>query len=602
MRPALGLSAVLASTVLGLSLTAVAPAVAASPTTVTPSSGTNDGTKSFVLSGPAATSKEAVVLKLAGHPDITGTVSNPDAGTLCSLGISDSDCGTSITVSVPLLNAFPGHYDVVRTQTPSGLGGTSTTTTTAAAFQVLSKPSITSISPATRGQDSNSPITITGTGFGPDSVVTFGDGTTVSDVTLNSTTELVASVLVAPTAALGARDVTVTSADDLSSTKPGALTVAPKPTLTSVAPASGLRGESLTGVVLTGTGFASGSDFAVTIPGVAVSNAVVSPDGTTITANLAIANDAVSGNRTVQVTNADGGRVRLVNGFRVIAPPGAPALVAAIAADAKATVGWTLPADPGSSPITGWVVTPSNPSVAAVTLPASARQTVFTGLTNGAPISFSIHAKNDDAGNGPDKATTAVTPKLIPVLTLVANRTAAISGQSTTFYGYVRRLSTNAPLAGIQVKLHVAPGVGAAADKVLITDANGRYSYAQVLTYSTTVTASTVATADRVARTSVVSVPVGTKITVSSPTSGAVVGSPFTVRGSVSPNKAGKQVGLYKVVNGTATLIGRGTIAANGTYAVSVRLPVGNYLLKVTLGPTTGNASGVSPQFVVKRR
>jgi hypothetical protein len=605
MRTSRRTSLVLVAGLLGsaaVSLTAAAPAQAAQ--TVTPTFGTTNAATSFVLSGVPAKATEAVTLKLTGHPDIAGTVTNPDAGPGCALGITDNDCGTSITVAVDITNAFPGVYDISRTQTPAGLGGTSTTAVQLQAFTLKSQPVVSSVNPATRGADSSSPVTITGKGFGPASQVSFGTGTVVSDVTFVNPTTLTATVAVSPSAQLGTRDVTVLSADNLTGTKAAAFTIAAAPTLTSIAPTSGMRGTTVNNVVLTGTGFVTGGDFAISMNGITATNPMVTNGGTTLTVSLVIADTAPSGDRTVRLTNADGGRARLVNGFRVIAAPTAPASVLAIPRDASATVAWSPPADPGSSPVTKYTIT-STPATTPVEVGPTLRQVTMPGLTNGTPYTFDVVASNDDGGPGAAATTPSVTPKIAVNLTALSNRVTAISGQSAVIYGYLTRASTGAPGAGQTVKLKIAPSAGAQSVRSLVTDAHGRWSTTVALTYNTAFTASYAGGPSIAARTTpVLAVPVGTRIVVTSPASGATssVASLLTVRGTVSPNKPGKQVGVYKVVNGVSTLIGKGTIASNGSYAANIKLPYGNYLLKVVLGPVAGNSTGTSAQFVVKRR
>ena len=594
MRTAL----VLTVSLLGVSL-AAAPAFAVDET-VSPSAGTNDKSQTFVLSGPTAVADEAVTLRLAGHPDIAGTVTNPGAGPLCIKGLSDSGCGTSITVSVPVTNAYPGAYDVVRTQTPAG-GGSPTTITKAAGYTIRSQPTPSAVTPSTRGQDSSSLVTITGTGFGPSSVVSFGSDITVSGVTYISGTTLKANIAVPAGAVTGPRDLTVTSADHLSGKKTGALTINPSPTLTSVAPATIKRGETLSGVVFTGSHLATGGDFALTISGVSVANPVASSDGTKVTANLTALTTAPYGPRTVAYTNADGGRTKLLNGISVVGAPGAPQSVGAIPGDTKVWVGWTPPTDTGSSPISKWVVTPSDSAIAPVEVAGDARSVVISGLTNGTAYTFDVVAYNADAGAGPKKTTASVTPKYGVNISAASNRPTAISGQSAVIYGYLRR-TTGAALAGAVVSLRISPAVGTASTRTLTTDANGRWSTSLLLTYNTSFLASYAGTPTLQARHVLISVHVSTRIRVTSPASGAVVGSLFYVRGSVSPNKAGRTIGVYKVVNGTSTLVGKAVISSTGTFSAPVRLPIGNYLLKAMLGPVSGNATGTSPQFIVKRR
>jgi len=580
--------------VLALSLTAVGPAAADSAAgTPTPSSGKSDGTSTFTLTGVPATSGESVVLKLAGHPDLTTTVSNPGAGPLCSVGLSDSDCGSSITVTAATKDAFPGMYDIVRTQTAS-VSGTTTTLTSPAAFQVRSQPGLTAVAPSSRAQGSSSLVTITGSGFGPAPTVSFGDGITVSDVAYVDAHTLTATVAVPLAAATGARSLTVTSADGLAATKSSALTVSPAPSLDAVSSEpTVLRGGPSAHLTLTGSALTTGGDFQLTAPGLTFSN--VSSNGSTLTVDVAAGATAPYGDRTLFLTNSDGGHAQALNAVRVIGPPAAPAAVAAIGLDRAAIVGWTVPADHGSSPITSWTVTPSG-GLPPVTVAGSATRATVTGLTNGTSYTFDVAATNSDGGAGPAKTTTPVTPKYFVKLSLLSNRATAVSGQSAVIHGVLTR-ADGSPLPGRVVSLR------AGAVRTLTTDAYGRWSTTVPLTYTTTFVASFAGSADTAAVTApALTVPVGTRITVTSPASGAVVGLPFAVRGSVSPNKAGKTLGVYKIVNGASSLVGRATIASNGTYAASVRLPVGNYLLKVVLGPTSGNATGTSAQFVVKRR
>jgi len=87
------------------------------------------------------------------------------------------------------------------------------------------------------------------------------------------------------------------------------------PTLTSVTPSSGARGETVN-VTLTGTNLTGTSAVTVSGSGVAVSNIAVVND-TTVTATFTIARSATLGQRNVSLT-APGGSVTLNNAFRVV--------------------------------------------------------------------------------------------------------------------------------------------------------------------------------------------------------------------------------------------------------------------------------------------
>ena len=93
--------------------------------------------------------------------------------------------------------------------------------------------------------------------------------------------------------------------------------------------------------------------------------------------------------------------------------PGAPAIVAAMAANASAQVSWTAPSDGGSA-ITSYTVTPfigttaQTPTTVTGTPPATS--TTVTGLTNGTAYTFTVSATNA-IGTGPaSAASNPVTP------------------------------------------------------------------------------------------------------------------------------------------------------------------------------------------------
>jgi hypothetical protein len=91
--------------------------------------------------------------------------------------------------------------------------------------------------------------------------------------------------------------------------------------------------------------------------------------------------------------------------------PGAPGGVSAAGGDTTAVVSW-LPALPNGSPVTGYRVTASTGGTQ--TVDGSTTSASFTGLTNGTPVSFSVHAENA-IGVGPAATSNTVTPeKAVP--------------------------------------------------------------------------------------------------------------------------------------------------------------------------------------------
>ncbi|MBU3955920.1 carboxypeptidase regulatory-like domain-containing protein [bacterium] len=89
------------------------------------------------------------------------------------------------------------------------------------------------------------------------------------------------------------------------------------PTVSSVSPANGAKGTTISSMTITGTGFKSGSSVSFAPVGVSVSS-VTYNSSTKLTAwNVVIAAGAVSGARSVTVTNADGGFGSRANAFYV---------------------------------------------------------------------------------------------------------------------------------------------------------------------------------------------------------------------------------------------------------------------------------------------
>ena len=151
-------------------------------------------------------------------------------------------------------------------------------------------PTLTSVVPNQGVQGSQVPVTLTGTNFvvGATTVTVSGSGVTVSNVIVGSTTSLTAIFVLDPTAAAGARTVTVTTAGGTSGAQTFTVTLpAPgAPTLTSVSPNQGIRGTTVA-VTLTGTNFVAGATVAVGGGGVTVTNVAVG-SRTSLTANFVL--------------------------------------------------------------------------------------------------------------------------------------------------------------------------------------------------------------------------------------------------------------------------------------------------------------------------
>jgi sugar lactone lactonase YvrE len=185
----------------------------------------------------------------------------------------------------------------------------------------IAPPTLSSLSPSSGILGTTVVVTVAGTGFvagggatglscneNGTTVFVAGAGVTVTNITVTNSTSLTASFVVAPNAALGPHDVTVTTDGGTSAAVPFTVTQAtPAPTLSSITPPSNLRGSTAT-LTLVGTNFdtrAGGTTVAVGGTGISISGIqIASP--TTLTAVFTFAPDAVLGNHSVTVATAGG--------------------------------------------------------------------------------------------------------------------------------------------------------------------------------------------------------------------------------------------------------------------------------------------------------
>jgi hypothetical protein len=228
--------------------------------------------------------------------------------------------GTQITADIAIdAAAAPGSRDVSVT-TPAG------TDTLAAAFTVQLPPPVppvlTSVAPVSGLCGQSMTVVITGTNLNGATLVGFGADITITAFQVNlDGTQITADIAINATAIPGARDVSVTTAAG-TGTLAAAFTVQlpPQPTppvLTSVTPGSGISGQAMP-VVITGTDI-NGVAIVDFGDGVTVTGLQVSPDGTQITADIAIDAAAAPGTRDVSVTTAAGSDI-LDGAFTVLIP------------------------------------------------------------------------------------------------------------------------------------------------------------------------------------------------------------------------------------------------------------------------------------------
>jgi aqualysin 1 len=111
--------------------------------------------------------------------------------------------------------------------------------------------------------------------------------------------------------------------------------------------------------------------------------------------------------------------------------PSAPSNVTAAAGNARATASWVAPFNGGKA-ITGYTVT-KYPGRVTKLVAASVRAVAFTGLTNGAPYTFTVAATNQ-VGTGPASARSAVAVPVPPMTNdLFANATVLPTNRGTVY-------------------------------------------------------------------------------------------------------------------------------------------------------------------------
>ena len=274
------------------------------------------GRRALAVSGVApaiiaqGTSRPAVVTAVGLRAGATATVSG--AGVSASSSVLSS---TSLRVD---LTVAPGAAPGARNVTVTNADGESSICV--ACLTVTARPTIALVAPTTqlRGA-SHRLVTVIGASFAPGAVsVVSGAGVTIHGTTVLTTNLLVLDLSVAPTAAPGARDLTITNPDGGSRTCTGCVVVVERPTIASVDP--GVRGQGAAAVTVTvrGQQFRPGAVVTFSGTGLAVGPTTV-VDPTTITVPVAVGANAPVGARTVTVINTDGSATAATGAF-VVAP------------------------------------------------------------------------------------------------------------------------------------------------------------------------------------------------------------------------------------------------------------------------------------------
>ncbi|MFC2056451.1 WD40/YVTN/BNR-like repeat-containing protein [Chloroflexota bacterium] len=174
-------------------------------------------------------------------------------------------------------------------------------------------PRVTAVSIGSGDQGTTLDAIITGAYFTGATAISFGAGVTVNSFTLDSSTQITASISIAADATIGARDVLVTTPAGTETLADGFIVKVPLPTVTGINIASGDQGVTLD-IVITGAHFTGATEVSFGA-GVTV-NSFILDSSTQITASISIAADAAIRARDVLVTTP-AGTGTLAGGFIV---------------------------------------------------------------------------------------------------------------------------------------------------------------------------------------------------------------------------------------------------------------------------------------------
>jgi hypothetical protein len=173
----------------------------------------------------------------------------------------------------------------------------------------LPTPTITSISPSNGLRGTSVTVTLAGTNFvsGSGTIVKISTGgVAASNVNVQSDSSITATFTIDPAATVGKYFVFVSTPNGGDSNSVQFTVGSSTPTITGIAPSSGVRGGS-TQVTITGTNFGASSPTVKVSPaGITVSNVTVKSD-TSITATFTVSATAALGNYSVFVSSSGGG-------------------------------------------------------------------------------------------------------------------------------------------------------------------------------------------------------------------------------------------------------------------------------------------------------
>jgi len=323
----------------------------------------------------------------AGGTGVTITGSNFVAGATVALG---GVAATGVTVvNATTITATTGAHaagsvDVVVTNPDSQSG------TLASGFiygELLTPPTVTSVTPNSGPTPGGTAVTISGTNFVAGATVALG-GVAATGVTVVNATTITGTT---GAHAAGAVNVVVTNPDTQAGTLTNGFTYLAPPAVTSITPTSGSTGGG-TSVTITGSNFVAGAT--VALGGVAATGVTV-VNATTITATTGA---HAAGAVNVVVTNPNGQSGTLTNGFTYgsLSPP---PTVTSVTPNSGSTAGGTGVTITGSNFVAGATVTLGGVAATGVTVVNATTITATTGAHAAGAVTVVVTNPNLQSGS-----------------------------------------------------------------------------------------------------------------------------------------------------------------------------------------------------------
>jgi hypothetical protein len=253
---------------------------------------------------PSSGSRFQTLSVTVGGTNFISGITSVNFGNNISVGTVNVNSSTQLTATLTIDSlASVGTRNVIISNSSPG-GGTSTLTN---GFTITyPAPTLTSVSPISGNRLDTLDVVLVGTNFfSGTTAVSFGNGITILNTTVNNTRQISARIVITVSASTGTRGVTITNSTPGGGTftLPNAFTVNnPAPILVSISPDTGNRLQTLN-VVFTGSKFMNGSSTINVGQGVTV-NTVTVNSSTQLTANITVSSTADTGVQCFSITNS----------------------------------------------------------------------------------------------------------------------------------------------------------------------------------------------------------------------------------------------------------------------------------------------------------